>query len=368
MGDVLFSLREGDRSEVDCLSDLVPVLRDTIMNPLLRSVMERGCHLVSKRPSGREERNFLAESLASVHHASTKERTGKAGQMVVSSSLDRVSSLHPLLRTKIASFFSDKILSLSPETRGAWFKMRCTIMDANVVCEVISSLPHSRRTIFFGGMSHAISVSDCLSSLGVQRNACKGGGERNALREAFSDTPLPDVAVSLPFFALHSIEGERGTHVVLLLGERHDQTPMSAAEDILSFLRSACETSPPQETRGRRKNPHPLWERSFSFLVERSVPSSATSGSSGSTPLDIPSWLACDATDTLPIHKLRCDPVMESDCDKVRVRFVDNRHADMGLLREEWISLLWKRDFVFRERAIAFQRKAREDCLSLLVG
>lgn len=351
LGDTLSSFRSGEKSVLAALESLLPSLRDTEMDPLLRRVMERGCVLVSLSPEREEAKHFLAETLAAIQHAAAFPNRGR-GRVVRAS----LSGVDPCFGRRISSFFQEEILSIPPDEKGAWFRMRCALMDANSVAELIISSSESRRNVFFGGRSHAQKISSCLTRLGIPSVTWN----RDA-KSQFEDTPLEEVTSSFPFSALHvatSLPGSKGDVFFLLIGERHDETPMEKADEILSFLRSRC--NPLLRSKAEK------WKDKISLLIEKNVEDDDDGVEREDGPIDIPSHLSCDATDRLAIHRLRCDSVIVTPCERVRVRFVDNRHSDLSFLREEWISSFWDEDYPFRSHAVSFQTRAREDCLLLL--
>lgn len=196
------------------------------------------------------------------------------------------------------------------KTHDFWFQTRVMCMDLYTILKIFS-IPRGSHCIFYGGNSHANTMSKVLRKF-----------------KANMIDPSRDMKILCSNQNLLKLESYYlKDRMVTIIGEHHGKTNTAFANDLLEYLRRQCNV-----------------KQKIYFLIEKHI-------SNKKDPIQ--TQLMCNMPH-MAIHKFRCDIFTEkNECSNLKIIPVDNRHYDMGFLRME-IFDLWYESESFRKCAIDF--------------
>lgn len=197
-----------------------------------------------------------------------------------------------------------------------WFNMRVAVMDAYTIANIFTY--ECNVCIFYGGESHAQTVNRVL----LKNNATHDTIPYYI--KAFT------IVQNLESVSCYNLNGKK----IIIIGENHNKTNSKFGDDLVSFLKSFCNT------------------REFIVcLIEKHI---------YVTNDKLQQNLTCNMPN-LAIHKFRCDSFVENNvCQNIEIIPVDNRHFDLGFLRFEIFSP-WYESATFARCCEKFQKKALYD-------
>lgn len=289
----------------DKRAELLTMTRPLELNPTLARMRDILFRLTEGTPS-KMTICALVEFLAGLDYA----RTPHVAQLKAIESVYKKENQH------YVTHFVQKLQKFDAKDLNCWFRMRALTMD--IYATLVIANTKSQLIFFYGGSNHTQNVARALKStesytVHTHVHTTKGGFELEILTNP---------------------ESQR----VICLGEDHFKTDMSYANRLIKWLKKRC------------KGP------SCTFLVEKHLKFIHEDADS------FPNEMACDSTDRLAIQKARCHPMMQnSPCQNVDIKFVDNRHCDLGFFRGPEISKAAHESREFKSAYINFQQRALQD-------
>ena len=248
----------------------------------------------------------LVEFLAGLDYA----RTPRVGR------LQAIASVYRPEHRRYVTHFVEKLEGFRPDDLNCWFRMRALTMDLYTALVIANAT--TPYVFFYGGANHTKNVAAAL----------KAAGRYGVY------TPLQHTERG---FELEVLTNEQNQKVICL-GEDHFRTAMSHAKRLIKWAKKMC------------KGP------ACTLLIEKHLKFEHEEAAS------FPNEMACDSTDRMAIQKARCDPVMTNmPCQNVTVKFVDNRHCDLGFFRGPEIGRAAPECHEFRKAYVQFQTRALRD-------
>lgn len=296
-------------------------LRTARLDPLLRDLLDAGVDLAVAQPTDRDVLSFFVECVAGVAYAGSSPTVGRLHHL-----RDALTPANRDALRLLDDFCAEAERTQRWRSPRMWFDLRVRCMDAYAAALVLTA---TTPVVYYAGSAHTTNLRDFLLAHGHAH--------------ALTDPPplvdeLFDVCAGANLQHLEVLALRATGAFLFLIGEHHHQTHLGFADRLLAFLQSHCDRT------------------DLLFLIEKHISNRAD---------PIQTELMCNQPD-LAIHRSRCHPFLEGNaqCRNLRVRAVDNRHADLGFLRTE-IFDPWHADRRFRHSARRFNRRVLDDVRSL---
>lgn len=260
-------------------------------HPKLRRVLARGLRF-SYHNTCIESKWFMTELLAAIDFAFKRPECGRL--QYLTNALDACSKKDEV---DVCSYYANRFLEAP-----SWFILRAMCCDCYTAASILSD--ESPLCILYAGLKHVEEVCACLKACGWCESR---DSEQRKVFGLWVSEASKHVHCTRLFF-------QKGRSV-LMFGEYHDETRMEFSNQIIEFLNTVCR----------------LPNRKLSFFVELH-PSNGMD--------TVQKNLSCDRTDSVAIHKVRCNPIITSvPCDYLKVIPIDTRHVDLGFVRFEMFEI-----------------------------
>ena len=244
---------------------------------------------VCKHPSNEESRVFLSEFISGMKYA----QNPKVGK------LRKFNSVYEHNKSILKKFMKEQLQKCSIFQNGdVWFRFRVAVMDAYTLGRILKDKFH--HAVFYGGANHAQNILDFIT--------------HNMTHKIVHIKHIDDFCKNsqLMFVKHVFINGK----CISFIAEAHNKTSMSFHTKMLQFLNEWCKNT----------------NKTLYLYIEKHIFSKHDV---------VPRSLACNMTNNMAIHKIRCDPFCSTKhpCKNVVVKSVDNRHYDLGFFRAEIFDL-----------------------------
>jgi len=284
------------------------------MSPELRNLYISGIDFCKKNMHSDISVTFISEMLASIDYAQKNAKSGKLNMIARGCILNK--NAQPAI-DYLNEWLHNAQKNQLWASKSAWFDMRVMCMDVFCLIHIFSC--NCKMCIFYGGDSHAQTLCSVISKY----------GSKTTCPEILYNIAKNQNLLSITTYVLYD------SKTVVIIGENHNMTKQSFANNLLNFLKSKCN------------------KEKINVLIEKHITNKQDF---------IQTELMCNIPH-MAIHKFRCDSFTETNlCANLHIVAVDNRHYDMGFIRTE-IMDIWSSNLDFRRNAIIYNKKCLK-CLS----
>lgn len=232
---------------------------------------------------------FVSEVCAALDYANKFSHVGRMRKV-------RKAVAHNLyVENEVVEFLKRELVKFNTFDYTCWFKLRSLCMDMYTIARMLSDDYHS--AIFYGGNQHTSNVAGFFES-----------------NMNFTEVQPPESITKLSekseLLTCKSFRFPNSDKQITFLGENHSKTTHTFGEKLIAYLNSQCSVNQQKKTY---------------FYVEKHIEEKNENS--------VPSKLACNMN--IPIHNVRCNKIMTTECTALKQVCLDSRHYDMGFLRFE---------------------------------